>query len=68
MLPQKNTFYFNTFLKLFSAQIKMYVRHEKSGDLGDPGLRKILQIAEDLNKKVSSEKRSNEQTNVITSK
>ena len=33
-------------------------RHEKSGELGDPGSQKILQIAED----------SNEQKNVQTSK
>ena len=27
-------------------------RHGKSGDLGDPGSQKILQIAEDLNKNI----------------
>ena len=35
--------------------LNTYNKHGKSGDLGDPGSQKILQIAEILNKKMSSE-------------
>ena len=43
-------------------------RHEKSGDLGDPGSWKILQIAENSAECQikCAENHSNEQTNVLT--
>jgi hypothetical protein len=45
----------------------MYVRHEKSGDLGDPGSRKILQknIKKFLQESIQTIKQMSKQVNKV---
>ena len=52
MMPDLNSYDFSKLHLVCSVRENVTDRHEKSGNLGDPRSRKILQIAEDLNKNI----------------